>query len=338
MTQAATNSQQTLEQIARRVFGPIQEELVEVEHEFMRQLRSNIHIISQIGEYLHNGGGKRIRPALLLLANRLFDRPVTQSVIRLATVVECLHTATLVHDDIIDDAELRRGRPSVNRVWGNEITVLMGDWLYMSAFETALQERSFEVLDILTSLTRKMTEGELIQLAQIGNTAITIDEYLDVIRRKTAYLFSACTEIGAIMGGATASQQHALRDFGLNLGMAFQLIDDVLDFTSTDHVLGKPVGNDLREGKLTLPVIYFLQQATPEYLSMVESVIREQDYRHVERSTFVHLLEELGVLDQARSVAREYASQARLLVEDFPPSPSKTALVDITLFVTERSK
>lgn len=338
MTQAATNPPPTVEQIARHLFDPVQRELIEVERELQRQLHSPIQLIAQIGQYLHRGGGKRIRPALLLLSNKLFKQSATAPVIRLAAVVECLHMATLVHDDVIDQAELRRGQPSVNQIWGNEITVLMGDWLYMSAFEMALQERRFEVLDILTSLTRQMTEGELIQLAHIGNMAITIDEYLEIIRRKTAYLFSACTEIGALMGGATRFQRQALRDFGLNLGMAFQLIDDVLDFTSTDHVLGKPAGNDLREGKITLPVIYLLEQASAQERRIIEAVIHERDYKQVERSQVVRLLNKCGALSRARAVAREYATRARALVEDFAPSSSQRALIEMTLFVTERNR
>ncbi len=338
MTLAATNSGPTLEEVARRVFGLVQSELANVEAELLRQLSSNVQIVSNIGQYLHDGGGKRIRPALLLLAAKSFENAVSSSVIKLATVVECIHTATLVHDDIIDGAEIRRGRPSVNQVWGNEITVLMGDWLYMTAFETALKERSFEVLDILTSLTRKMTEGELVQLTQIGNAAITVDEYLDIIRRKTAYLFSACTEIGSILGGASKRQQRALSVFGLNLGMAFQLIDDVLDFTSTDNILGKPAGNDLREGKVTLPVIYLIQQGGLEYRKLVETIIQEADYEQVDRAQFVQTLQNQGVLSQARSVAQQYATHARAQLDEIPPSPCRSALIDITQFVVERSK
>jgi octaprenyl-diphosphate synthase len=338
MTQTATNSEPTLEQTARRFFSLIQAEMKDVEREFLAQLRSNVQIISHIGEYLHDGGGKRIRPAVLLMTAKLFDQPVTPRVIRLATVIECLHTATLVHDDIIDGAQTRRGRASINQVWGNQITVLMGDWLYMSAFETALKERSFEILDILTSLTRQMTEGELVQLTQIGNISISVDECLDIIRRKTAYLFSACTEIGGILGGASSGQQQALREFGLNLGVAFQLIDDVLDFTSTENVLGKPAGNDLREGKVTLPLIYLLQQGHPEYVRMIETVIQEKVYRQVNREEFVRLLEEQGVLARAQAVAQDYAAQARANLDGIPASPYKSALLDITHFVTERSK
>lgn len=338
MTQAATNTNLTVELAARRIFALIQDDLAQMEEEFLRQLRSNVQIISHIGEYLRDGGGKRIRPALLLLTAKLFGRPATPAIIRMATVIESLHTATLVHDDIIDDAQVRRGRPSVNRVWGNQITVLMGDWLYMAAFETALQQRSFEVLDILTSMTRQMTEGELMQLDLIGNLDISVETYLEITRRKTACLFSACTEIGGLLGGASLEQRCKLREFGLHLGMAFQLIDDVLDFVSTEDVLGKPTGNDLREGKITLPLIYLLQRGHPADVQMIQTVMRERSYQHVSRSAFVARLHETGVLEQARRVAREYASQARVSLDAIPASLYRSALLDMTEFVTERSK
>ena len=182
-------------------------------------------------------------------------KAIIDNVVRLAVVMEMLHTATLVHDDIIDNADTRRNRTSVNARFGNQSAVLMGDWLYMSAFETSLQERSLEILDILTRLTRKMTEGELIQLTVLGRSDISESDYFDILQRKTAFLFSACCEIGAILGNATKDQQEALRDYGMNLGTAFQLADDVLDFTADEAVLGKAAGADLLEGKLTLPLI-----------------------------------------------------------------------------------
>ncbi len=338
MSHTAADSQPTSDGVVRQVFELIGDELAEVEREFGRQVSSNIHIISKIGAYIRDGGGKRIRPALLLLTAKLFDQSVKPSTIRLATVVECLHTATLVHDDIIDNAHIRRGRPSVNHLWGNEITVLMGDWLYMAAFETTLKERNFEVLDILTSMTRKMTEGELIQLTHIGNLAITVEEYLNIVRCKTAYLFSACTEIGGILGGASPDERRALREYGLNLGIAFQLIDDVLDFTSDEHVLGKPAGNDLREGKITLPLIYLIERGHPEHLRMIETVIREMDYRTVDRASFVRLLDEQGVLERTHALARDYAARARRCLQIVPASIYKEALRNLTVFVTERSK
>src|SRR5436309_10845079 len=260
---------------ARRIFNLISSEMAEVEAEFERACRSNIQVIAYIGDYLRSSGGKRVRPALTLLSNYASGGDASQAnSIRMATVMEFLHTATLVHDDIIDNAETRRNRPSINSRFGNQTAVLMGDWLYMSAFETSLAERSLPILDILTAATRKMTEGELLQLTFIGSTEITEAEYLDILQRKTAYLFSTCCEIGAIMGGADPAQQTMLRDYGMNLGVAFQLIDDLLDFTSSQDVLGKPAGADLIEGKVSLPLILLLQRE-PEMRSPVQTVISE---------------------------------------------------------------
>src|ERR1043165_6097610 len=246
---------------ARRIFSVIANELTQVEVEFERQARSNIQVIDYIGEYLRRSGGKRVRPALTILSTYAVGGDGSNyNSIRRATVMEFLHTATLVHDDVIDKAKTRRNRPSINSEFGNQTAVLMGDWLYMSAFETSLAERSLPILDILTAVTRKMTEGELLQLTLLGRTDITEAQYFDVIARKTAYLFSACCEIGAVLGGATPDQQVAMRDFGMNLGVSFQLIDDLLDFTSSEDVLGKPAGADLIEGKVSLPLIFLLQR------------------------------------------------------------------------------
>ena len=237
---------------ARRIFSVIANELTQVELEFERQARSNVQVIDYLGEYLRASGGKRVRPALTILSNYAVGGDGSRyNSIRMATVMEFLHTATLVHDDIIDKADTRRKRPTVNALYGNETAVLMGDWLYMSAFETSLAERSLPVLDILTSVTRKMTEGEILQLTLLGEAEVSEAQYFDVLKRKTAYLFSASCEIGAILGGASEKQQTALRDYGLYLGTAFQLIDDLLDFTSSEEVLGKASGADLLGGKVT---------------------------------------------------------------------------------------
>src|ERR671928_1874233 len=206
---------------ARRIFSVIANELMQVELEFERQARSNVQVIAYLADYLRKSGGKRVRPALTILSNyAVGGEGGRYNSIRMATVMEFLHTATLVHDDIIDKADTRRNRPTVNALYGNETAVLMGDWLYMSAFETSLAERSLPILDILTAATRKMTEGELLQLTTLGSTEITEEEYLDILQRKTAYLFSACCEIGAILGGADAERRAALRDYGMNLGTA----------------------------------------------------------------------------------------------------------------------
>src|SRR5712675_2026950 len=225
-------------QTARRIFDLVAPELDLVESEFERQARSNVQVIAYLGDYLRESGGKRVRPALTILSNYAVGGAGERyNSIRMATVMEFLHTATLVHDDIIDNSSTQRNRATINAQYGNQTAVLMGYWLYMSAFETSLAERSLPILDILTAVTRKMTEGELLQLTLVGRTDISEEQYFDVIARKTAYLFSACCEIGSLLGKTSPERQNMLRDFGMNLGIAFQLVDDLLDFTSTEDVL-----------------------------------------------------------------------------------------------------
>ena len=292
---------------ARRIFSLIANELVQVELEFERQARSSVQVIDFLGEYLRASGGKRVRPALTILSNYAVGGDGSRyNSIRMATVMEFLHTATLVHDDVIDKADTRRKRPTVNSLYGNETAVLMGDWLYMSAFETSLAERSLPILDILTSVTRKMTEGELLQLTLLGHADISEAQYFDVLKRKTAYLFSASCEIGSILGGANEQQQTALRDYGLCLGTAFQLIDDLLDFTSNEDALGKAAGADLLGGKVTLPLIY-LRDADPSSLEMIQTVLHEGKYGTVTQQDLREAMVRTGALDQARDRANEYA-------------------------------
>lgn len=239
---------------ALEIFDLVRDDLDKVEREIGLESISSTDAVTYIGQYLQSGGGKRLRPVLVLLSGKLFAES-TPALIRMAAVVEMIHTATLVHDDVIDIAKTRRGRPSVNVVWGNHTSVLAGDWLYMQAFQVALRERSFPVLDLLISLTQMMVEGELLQLERIGKIAVSEADYMELIDRKTASLFSACAKLGAIVAGAGDADEAMLGEYAWNLGIAFQLIDDILDFTSREKILGKPVGNDLREGKITLPLI-----------------------------------------------------------------------------------
>jgi octaprenyl-diphosphate synthase len=323
---------------ARRVFSLISGELAEVEIEFERQAKSNVQVIAYLGDYLRQSGGKRVRPALNILSNyAVGGYGAKQNAIRMATVMEFLHTATLVHDDIIDNADTRRNRQSVNARFGNQTAVLMGDWLYMSAFETSLKERSLPILDILTALTRKMTEGELIQLTLLGRTNISENEYFDVLQRKTAFLFSACCEIGAIIGGANAEQQTALRDYGMNLGTAFQLSDDLLDFTADEDILGKAAGADLLEGKLTLPLILFLQD-NADWRLPLEQIMRDGDYRKISRESLLEALETCGALEATKRRAHFYAAEARQNLEILPKSKYRDALAEIAAFIVEREK
>ncbi|MGI9105103.1 MAG: polyprenyl synthetase family protein [Pyrinomonadaceae bacterium] len=323
---------------AGRIFSLITQELAAVEAEFERQARSNIQVISYIGDYLRASGGKRVRPALTLLATSAVGGDASRfNTIRMATVMEFLHTATLVHDDIIDNAETRRNRLSINSRFGNQTAVLMGDWLYMSAFENSLAERSLPVLDILTSVTRRMTEGELLQLTMLGRADVTEEQYFDILRRKTAYLFSACCEIGAILGSADSAAQLALRDYGMNLGVAFQLVDDLLDFTATNDALGKAAGVDLLEGKLTLPLIYLLETER-ERRAAVQTVMREGSYEAITRAALMKAAEQSGALARARRRANDFAAAARKSLDALPDTKYREALSSIPTFIIERDR
>ena len=337
-TAGQTAYAEEVELTARRIFDLISPELRLVEEEFERQARSNIQVIAYIGEYLRRSGGKRVRPALTILSNYAVGGDGSNySSIRMATVMEFLHTATLVHDDVIDKAETRRNRPSINSEFGNQTAVLMGDWLYMSAFETSLAERSLPILDILTAVTRKMTEGELLQLTLLGRTDISEEQYFDVIARKTAYLFSACCEIGALLGGADLRTQTLLRDYGMNLGVAFQLVDDLLDFTGSEDVLGKPAGADLIEGKVSLPLIFLLQRE-PEMHLAIQTIISDADYERVSRGQLLEALERTGALGLAFERATEYASAALAALDGLNHSPYAQILSSLPAYIVERDR
>ncbi len=323
---------------ARKIFSLVKTEMALVNAEFECQASSNIQVINYLGDYLRASGGKRVRPALLLLSNyAVGGNAEHENVIRLATVMEMLHTATLVHDDIIDNADTRRNRVSVNARFGNQSAVLMGDWLYMSAFETSLKERSLEILDILTRLTRKMTEGELLQLTTLGRTDISETEYFDILQRKTAYLFSACCEIGAILGNASKEQQAALKDYGMNLGTAFQLADDLLDFTAEEEVLGKASGADLLEGKLTLPLIELVKKE-PSVKKDLEKIMHDGNYENVSRELLLEKLKNIGLIEETRKKAYNYANLAIKNLELLAKTEYCLALEDIPGYMIERNK
>ncbi|HSE48325.1 MAG TPA: polyprenyl synthetase family protein [Terriglobales bacterium] len=321
---------------AKEIFDLLRDDLSAIEREFGRDTVSNVGAITEIGEYLRGGGGKRIRPALLLLSSKLFNYS-GRSVIRLGAVVEIIHTATLVHDDIIDEAQTRRGRPAANTQWGNSKCVLAGDWLYMQSFKIAVQERNFRVLDALIDLTQAMVEGELLQMEKLGKM-ISADEHFDLIYRKTACLFSVCMRLGAIVSGASQEEEEKLASYGRNVGLAFQIVDDVLDLTATADVLGKPVGSDLREGKVTLAVIHALERCSKGERAMIETVLRERAFRSVTLEQVLDILTRYGSIDYANARASEYAQAARDNLAGFPDSEIKRALLWVPEFVVEREK
>ncbi len=320
------------------IYQLVAPELALVEEELKAYTRSDIKPIAEIGEYLLNGGGKRLRPTLLLLtAKMLGNGTVTPTQIRLAAVVEFIHNATLVHDDVIDAADTRRGRPSANSNWGNSMTVLAGDWLYMQSFAVALAERNLDILNTLIQITQKMVEGELLQLTLLGRADSTKQELLDIVERKTAYLFAGCTKLPAIALGLTNGSTEKLGGLGRSLGMAFQLIDDLLDLTSTQEVLGKPVANDLKEGKLTLPVYFAVQDGGAEASSKIGAVLAEREFRSVNPGEILGLVEKWNGLEQTRSMARGYATHAIRTLQEFPSSVYRDAILSIPEFIITRT-
>lgn len=320
----------------KEIFELLRDDLAAIEREFGRDTVSNVAAITEIGEYLRVGGGKRLRPALLLLGAKLFGYE-GRGAVRLGAVVEIIHTATLVHDDIIDEAQTRRGRPAANTQWGNSKCVLAGDWLYMQSFKVALEERNFRILDALIGLTQQMVEGELLQMEKLGRS-ISLDEHFDLIYRKTACLFSVCMKMGAMLGGATPQQEERVALYGRNLGMAFQIVDDVLDLTASESALGKPVASDLREGKATMAVIHALERCTPEERARIETVLRDRAFNGVTHQEILAILNRYGSLEAANARALEYAAAAREAICPFPDSEIKRALLWAPEFVVAREK
>ena len=317
---------------AKEVFDLLHDDLAAIEREFGRDTVSGVRAITEIGEYLRAGGGKRIRPALLLLASKLFGQD-SRSAIRLGAVVEIIHTATLVHDDIIDEARTRRGRASANTQWGNAKCVLAGDWLYMQAFKIAVQERNFRVLDVLIDLTQQMVEGELLQMEKLGR-CISQEEHFDLIYRKTACLFSICMRLGAILGAATEEQEDAMALYGRSVGMAFQLVDDVLDYSGDLHETGKNLGDDLAEGKPTMPLIHVMRVGSEDEKRLVRHAVEQGGKGDLE--AVVAAIHRVGALDYTRSRAREEAAAATALLERLADSPCRDSLLQLAHFSVER--
>jgi octaprenyl-diphosphate synthase len=316
----------------------VREDLVKVEQELSRQSAAAFQPVSEITSYLLGGGGKRLRPALLLLSHGYARgrRMETRSAVKLATVVELLHSATLIHDDVIDSADTRRGRPSANSRWGNHRSVLAGDWLYMQSFQIALEERNFHVLDILIDLTQKMVEGELLQLAKIGRIDVTEEDALKLATYKTACLFSGCARLGGVFGGLDEEQEEALAEYGRYAGLAFQLVDDLLDFTASSEQLGKPVLSDLKEGKVTLPLIYAMENGHREARELVARVLEEKEFNSVQPEKLVALVRDSGALDRARNLALEYSARAKACLNGSGDSEYARALLTLPDFILDR--
>jgi octaprenyl-diphosphate synthase len=313
----------------------VEDDLARVEELFEAQFQSDVGLVGEIGRYIREGGGKRIRPALLLLACRLSGYRGERAIL-LASVVEFIHTATLLHDDIIDEALTRRGRRSVNSRWGNDITVLLGDFLYTKSMSMALSQDNLRILRLLSDVTLRMIEGELLEIENNADLEVSEAQHMDIIRRKTADLFSACMSIGGMLGEVGEERLHALASYGLNLGICFQMVDDILDFTADEKVLGKPVNNDLREGKLTLPVIYLLRRAGLPGAEAVTAVLADRGFGRVSREELLRLAREHGAIEEARALAERYAAAARQDLQGFERSPFREALQALPDFILAR--
>ena len=320
-----------------QIFEPIRADLEKVDREFGRQVESQVDLIPTIGKYIQTSGGKRIRPAVLLMAARLTGYQGERAILY-AAVVEFIHTATLVHDDIIDDSELRRGRLAVHSRWGNDITVLLGDYLYIKSMALALTYDTLDIVRLLCDVTLRMIEGELYQLTKNGDADITEEQHFDIIRRKTAYLFGGCAQIGGMLGKVSEEQAQALREYGFNLGIAFQLVDDLLDFTGDAGALGKPIGADLREGKMTLPLIHLLQQREEVGERIVRDIIASRSVSEAQWSELLRILKEHRSTDYAYRRASEFAERAKKPLYAFPPSSERNALLALPDYVLSRDR
>ena len=319
------------------LFEPIRDDLREVEREFAHHIESQIALIPTIGNYIKDSGGKRIRPAVLLMAARLAGYSGEAAVLY-ASVLEFIHTATLVHDDIIDEAELRRGREAVHTRWGNHVTVLFGDFLYLKSMSLALTRDRLDIIRLLCDVTLRIVEGEIYQLTKNGVINLTEDEHFDIVRRKTAYLFAGCAKIGGMLGPITREQQEALWDYGLNIGMAFQIADDLLDFTGDEVVLGKPVGGDLREGKVTLPIIHLLSHGDERAETIIRKVVDARSVTVEEWREIRGMLAQSRSLDYAQRVAFDYVERAKKALYAFPASDARDALMYLPDYVVSRDR
>jgi octaprenyl-diphosphate synthase len=327
------------EQLSRveRLLEPIAPKLQLVEDELQRNFQSNIQTIGDVGEHILAGGGKRLRPALLLLVAKMLRYEGYRDVLY-GAVIEFIHTATLVHDDIIDEAEIRRGRTSINYRWGNNLTVLVGDYIFMHSMSMALAEGNLEVLRLLSNVTIRMIEGEILGQEQNGRADLTLDDYFDVVGRKTAALFGACCRIPAYLTDTPDTMATSLFNYGFNLGVCFQLIDDLLDFTSSTEVLGKPALSDLKEGKLTLPLILAMPRATAAEREKVARIASVKSFDGIDPAEIGEIVRKYETLDKTRAIARDYADRARAALVPFASSPAKETLETALDFVLERDR
>ncbi len=319
----------------RQVFGPVSGRLADVERFLDREMHQALPLVGTVAGYVLGSGGKRIRPALVLLIGRMLGYAGERDV-RYAAVVELIHTATLIHDDIIDGSDLRRGKPTANRRWGNQTTVLVGDWLYTRTMDLCLELGDVEVMRMLTSATLQMIEGEILADRVRGRVDVDEASYMDITRRKTAELFASACAVPALFQPSTLHLTEHLLAFGRNLGLCFQLVDDVLDYTASRSELGKPVMADLREGRVTLPMILLLPRLAADQRDLIDRVVSTGEMSPEEEARVLELVRTSGVLEEVRLRAAAFADAAVARARSFPEGPEREALMRACSLLLER--
>lgn len=320
----------TLESIQRCIRSDMQS----VNHAIQNSLHSEVPLVNQIADYIINSGGKRLRPALVLLSAGMFG-DIGAAHHKIAAVVEFIHTATLLHDDVVDESAKRRGRHTANALFGNAASVLVGDFVYSRAFQMMVSIQNMRVMEVLSDTTNAIAEGEVLQLLNVHNATITDADYMQVIHYKTAKLFEAATQLGAIISNATNQEERALAEYGLHIGTAFQLIDDVLDLSGNSSEIGKNLGDDLSEGKPTLPLIYAMHNGNTEESSAIQQAILNGGLEHL--PTVLKAVERTGALEYTRQLAQKEADLACEKIQHFKASIYKEALINLAQFSVQRT-
>ncbi len=320
----------------QEVFGLYEHELKIIDDRLKDLFKSKVYQIPYIGNYLIEGGGKRIRPLLLILSAEIAGYS-GDAHLTLASIIESIHTASLLHDDVIDSAEIRRGKSSAHSMWGNQVVILVGDFLYSNALRHAVMQKSQKIMETLSEATTKMTEGEILQLIKTGDPDITEDEYLDIISSKTGGLISAACRIGAILGSLPENKENALAHFGMKTGLAFQMADDILDYTAEESELGKRLGKDLKEGKITLPLIYLLKTASDMEIEEVKNMIKS-GFTKRSLKKILKLLRKYNAIELSLHKANDIITDAKKELSVFSDSPTKEALFTVADYTLQRGK
>ena len=320
----------------QEAYDTIKQDLKDVDLEFRKNLDSDVHLIKKVGEYVLNNGGKRLRPSLLLLSARLCGYQGSRH-IPLASVIEFIHTATLLHDDVVDNAGIRRGKAAANTLWGSGASILIGDFLFSKSFYLTVADGDLNILKVLSSTTTRMAEGEVLQLLKDSDVETTERDYLSVVTNKTASLISVACQIGAILGKVSAEKEKALAGYGMDVGIAFQLVDDCLDYTSSNEELGKAIGNDLKEGKITLPLIHVIKNAAASEREEILTAIKADDLKNSQLSSVISLINKYKGTDYTLSRARQYVENAKACLNIFEPNVERAALIALADYVVERT-